>query len=86
MPLPGRQTYIEHPHSDPPPLFVVEQRLQPAPQRLGRRRPLSAVCGAIGLALRDSLKNFAAGVMLIVFRPFKAGDFIEAAGTMGDQS
>ena len=33
---------------------------------------------AIGLALQDSLKNFAAGVMLIVFRPFKAGDFVEA--------
>ena len=38
---------------------------------------------AIGLALQDSLKNFAAGVMLIVFRPFKAGDFVEAAGTQG---
>lgn len=38
---------------------------------------------AIGLALQDSLKNFAAGVMLIVFRPFKAGDFVEAAGTSG---
>ena len=38
---------------------------------------------AIGLALQDSLKNFAAGVMLIVFRPFKAGDFVEAGGTQG---
>ena len=38
---------------------------------------------AIGLALQDSLKNFAAGVMLIVFRPFRAGDFVEAAGTQG---
>ena len=38
---------------------------------------------AIGLSLQDSLKNFAAGVMLIVFRPFKAGDFVEAAGTAG---
>ncbi|QID19618.1 mechanosensitive ion channel [Nitrogeniibacter mangrovi] len=38
---------------------------------------------AIGLSLQDSLKNFAAGVMLIVFRPFKAGDFVEAAGTQG---
>ena len=38
---------------------------------------------AIGLALQDSLKNFAAGVMLIVFRPFKAGDFVEAGGTSG---
>ncbi|NLF54068.1 MAG: mechanosensitive ion channel [Thauera phenolivorans] len=38
---------------------------------------------AIGLALQDSLKNFAAGVMLIVFRPFRAGDFVEAGGTSG---
>ncbi|MCB1937919.1 MAG: mechanosensitive ion channel [Rhodocyclaceae bacterium] len=38
---------------------------------------------AVGLSLQDSLKNFAAGVMLIVFRPFKSGDLVEAAGTMG---
>ncbi len=38
---------------------------------------------AIGLALKDSLSNFASGVMLIVFRPFKTGDFIEAAGVSG---
>jgi small conductance mechanosensitive channel len=38
---------------------------------------------AIGLALKDSLGNFAAGVMLIFFRPFKAGDFVEAGGTSG---
>ncbi len=38
---------------------------------------------AIGLSLQDSLKNFAAGVMLITFRPFKSGDFVEAGGTTG---
>ena len=38
---------------------------------------------AIGLALQGSLANFAAGVMLIIFKPFKVGDFISAAGTMG---
>jgi len=38
---------------------------------------------AIGLSLQDSLKNFAAGVMLLLFKPFKAGDFIEAAGVSG---
>jgi small conductance mechanosensitive channel len=38
---------------------------------------------AIGLALQGSLSNFAAGVMLIVFKPFKTGDFIEAGGTSG---
>lgn len=38
---------------------------------------------AVGLALQDSLKNFAAGVMLIVFRPFREGDFVEAGGVSG---
>lgn len=38
---------------------------------------------AVGLALQDSLKNFAAGVMLIVFRPFREGDFVEASGVSG---
>ena len=38
---------------------------------------------AVGLALQNSLQNFAAGVMLIVFRPFKAGDFVELAGVAG---
>jgi len=44
---------------------------------------LGAAGLAVGLALKDSLQNFAAGVMLIVFRPFKAGDYIEAGGTGG---
>jgi len=38
---------------------------------------------AVGLALKDSLGNFAAGVMLIIFRPFTKGDFVEVAGTAG---
>ncbi|HFD81278.1 MAG TPA: mechanosensitive ion channel [Gammaproteobacteria bacterium] len=38
---------------------------------------------AIGLALKDSLANFSSGVMLIMFRPFQVGDFIEAAGVAG---
>lgn len=38
---------------------------------------------AIGLALQDSLSNFSAGVMIILFRPFKVGDFIEAGGISG---
>ncbi len=38
---------------------------------------------AIGLALQSSLSNFSAGVMLILFRPFKSGDFIEAGGATG---
>ena len=44
---------------------------------------LGAAGLAVGLALQNSLSNFAAGVMLIVFRPFKAGDFVEAA--LGDE-
>tara|TARA_A100001015_G_scaffold219475_1_gene246877 strand:- start:24149 stop:25000 length:852 start_codon:yes stop_codon:yes gene_type:complete len=38
---------------------------------------------AVGLALQGSLSNFAAGVMLIIFRPFKVGDYIEAGGAAG---
>jgi len=44
---------------------------------------LGAAGLAVGLALQGSLANFAAGVMMIVFHPFKVGDFIEAAGTAG---
>jgi len=38
---------------------------------------------AIGLALKDTLSNFAAGVMLIIAKPFTVGDFVEAAGVAG---
>ena len=38
---------------------------------------------AIGLSLQGSLANFASGVMIIAFRPFKVGDFIEAGGVAG---
>jgi len=41
---------------------------------------------AIGLALQGSLANFAAGFLLIIFRPFKAGDLVEAAGMTGTVS
>ena len=44
---------------------------------------LGAAGIAVGLALKDSLQNFASGVMLIVFRPFKEGDFIDAGGVTG---
>lgn len=48
---------------------------------------LVAVIGAaglaIGFALQGSLSNFAAGVMILIFKPFKAGDFVEVAGTLG---
>ena len=38
---------------------------------------------AVGFAMQDSLSNFASGVMLIMFRPFKDGDFVEAGGVTG---
>lgn len=38
---------------------------------------------AIGLALQGSLSNFASGILLITFKPFKAGDFVEVAGKSG---
>jgi len=44
---------------------------------------LGAAGLAIGLALQGSLSNFAAGVLMIIFRPFKQGDFIEGAGVSG---
>lgn len=44
---------------------------------------LGAAGLAIGLALQGSLSNLAAGVMLLIFRPFKVGDYVEAAGVDG---
>jgi small conductance mechanosensitive channel len=38
---------------------------------------------AVGLALKDSLSNFSSGVMLVFFRPFKVGDYVEAGGVAG---
>lgn len=64
--------------------FVVIAALN----RLGvQTASLIAVLGAaglaIGLALQGSLSNFAAGVLMLIFRPFKVGDFIEGGGTLG---
>lgn len=44
---------------------------------------LAAAGLAVGLALQGSLANFAAGILLIIFKPFKLGDYIEAGGTSG---
>lgn len=38
---------------------------------------------AIGLALQGSLANFASGILILIFKPFKIGDLIEVAGTLG---
>ncbi|MCG8685942.1 MAG: mechanosensitive ion channel [Desulfobacterales bacterium] len=39
---------------------------------------------AIGLALKDSLSNFASGVMLILFRPYRVDDFVDIGGVSGN--
>jgi small conductance mechanosensitive channel len=44
---------------------------------------LGAAGLAIGLALQGSLSNFASGVLIVLFRPYKVGDFIEGAGIAG---
>lgn len=44
---------------------------------------LGAAGLAIGMALSGTLQNFAGGVMILLFKPFKAGDFIDAQGYMG---
>ncbi len=44
---------------------------------------LGAASLAVGLALQGAMSNLAAGVMLLIFRPYKVGDFIDAAGRFG---
>jgi small conductance mechanosensitive channel len=44
---------------------------------------LGAAGLAVGLALQGSLSNFASGVLIILLRPFRSGDFIDAGGQMG---
>ncbi len=44
---------------------------------------LGAASFAVGLALQGSLANFAAGVLILLFRPFKVGDWVEVAGVSG---
>lgn len=47
---------------------------------------LGAMGLAVGLSLQGSLSNFAGGMLIIVFKPFKVGDVIEAQGTIGTVS
>ncbi len=44
---------------------------------------LAAAGLAIGLALQGSLTNFAGGVLILMFRPYKVGDFVDAQGVTG---
>ena len=45
---------------------------------------LGAAGLAVGLALKDSLANFSSGIFLVFFRPFRVGDYVEAAGVAGN--
>ena len=47
---------------------------------------LGSVGVAIGLALQGSLSNFAGGIMLLIFKPFKVGDYVEVCGESGTVS
>lgn len=47
---------------------------------------LTTCAAAIGLALQGSLSNFAGGIMILLFKPFKVGDYIEVAGESGTVS
>jgi small conductance mechanosensitive channel len=65
-------------------LGVIGAVLSQVGVKLGGLATILAAAGfAIGLAFQGTLSNFAAGVLLLVFRPFKVGDFINAAGVMG---
>jgi len=65
-------------------LFVVIASLAPLGVETAQFAVVLGAAGlAIGLALQGSLSNFASGFLMIIFRPFKVGDFIEAAGTKG---
>ena len=41
------------------------------------------LCLAVGLAFQGTLSNFAAGAMLLIFRPYKVGDVVNLAGNLG---
>jgi small conductance mechanosensitive channel len=65
-------------------VFVVIAALDKVGIQTGSFAVVVGAAGlAIGLALQGSLSNFAAGVMLIIFKPFKVGDFVEIASTKG---
>ncbi|MBI4671681.1 MAG: mechanosensitive ion channel [Chloroflexi bacterium] len=44
---------------------------------------LGALSIALGLALQDTIKHFASGIVLVLFHPFRAGDYVEASGVQG---
>jgi small conductance mechanosensitive channel len=65
-------------------VLVVIAALSVAGVPMGHAAVVIGAAGlAVGLALQGSLANFAAGFLMLAFRPFKVGDFIEAAGVKG---
>ena len=65
-------------------VFVVMAALAPLGVETTQFAVVVGAAGlAIGLALQGSLANFASGFLMIIFRPFKVGDFIEASGVKG---
>lgn len=65
-------------------LFVIIAALDQLGVDTSSLVALIAAAGlAIGLALQSSMQNFAAGVMILLFKPFKSGDFVDAGGVTG---
>ncbi len=65
-------------------ISVVGATLSKVGVEMGGLAAVLAAAGfAVGLAFQGTLSNFAAGVLLLVFRPFKVGDMVNAAGVMG---
>ena len=64
-------------------LFVVVAAVRQLGIDTSSMVALIGAAGALGFALQDSLGNFASGVLLILFRPFTTGDYVEAGGVAG---
>lgn len=65
-------------------IAVIGGTLSQVGVKMGGLAAVLAAAGfAVGLAFQGTLSNFAAGVLLLVFRPFKVGDMVNAAGVMG---
>jgi small conductance mechanosensitive channel len=65
-------------------VMVLLTALQPLGVKITAFLAVLGAAGlAIGLALKDSLANFSSGIFLVFFRPFRVGDYVEAAGVAG---
>ncbi|WP_312828646.1 mechanosensitive ion channel domain-containing protein [Pantoea anthophila] len=62
--------------------LMIARIIANAVNRLLRARHIDTTV-AVGLALKDSLSNLAAGVLLVIFRHFRAGEFVDLGGIMG---